>query len=218
MGSIRPRWVPGRWGIGSAHLSAASRCQEQRPEAVLEVGDYGRQVQVERGKRTAPQKRPPLGLLDPILEKLGCERHGHFLRQRNVAPVEGCPDRIAQKLVVDIHVRENHMHVVEILQPAVQSAKDHSGIELLCYDRRGVVGAKPRRGVIQNSRILDQFRSGSQSIAKADIDLERQAGTPQEPDQPNANTMVLLVVANVIGLNGGWVEANTIIIYLGGDA
>ena len=55
----------------------------------------------------------------PILEELGCERHGNFFRQRDVATVESCPDRIAQKIVVDGHVREDHVHVVEVLHPAV---------------------------------------------------------------------------------------------------
>ena len=72
------------------------------------------------------------------------------------------------------------MHVVEVLQATVQGTEHDHGVKFLGNDCRWMVSTQTRPWKLQDRRVIDLI-SGSQSIAKAYVDLYSQTRPPRNP-------------------------------------
>ncbi len=103
------------------------------------------------------------------------------------------------------------MHVVEVLHATVQGTEHDHGVKFLGNDCRWMVGTQTRHWKLQDRRVIGLFRRRHQSIARAYVDLDSQTRPPEKSPQTHTNSVILLIISNVVCLNRRGFEQQAVI-------
>lgn len=147
---------------------------KQRQQKSLQAGNYRRQLFGRRGHPLAGQECPPLAA--PGFSIGFTEPGWLLLRKRRLAPREGLADGHGKRRPFPQFKRlGDQPQDVVILQPAVGDAAGRKSMELLGDYRRSRISPQVRSRRIEQRGIVDLDGTGSDCIAKAHIDLDRDA-------------------------------------------
>jgi hypothetical protein len=99
-----------------------------------------------------------------------------FLGQRRLTPCESLTNGSGQGRPLQLERVGDQPQVVIVLQPAAGDSADGKGMELLGDHRLDRISPQVRCRRIEQRRIVDLDGTGSDRIAKAHINLDRDAG------------------------------------------
>ena len=100
--------------------------------------------------------------------------------------------------------------VVEVFHPAVLEVERHHGLELLGSHRFTRIGVELGRWLIEKSRIFGLRWIRCHDLAKTDIDLDWEHGSPEARRCAQADASIVLIVANWLRGNVLSIEAQSI--------
>ena len=100
--------------------------------------------------------------------------------------------------------------VKEVLHSGVGYAKLDHGLVFLCDDRLSGICPDAWCRKTQQRWKVDDFWGGGNGIAKADVDLEINAGPAQRNPEPNPDSFIFLVLTNWLSGHGFCMEAKPI--------